>query len=64
MESLGREMEKAKQEIGLDDEPVKHRRGKYHCVNTGLSLGGGCKVCTVPLVLRPLLTKIHRDLAS
>lgn len=53
MESLAHEMDKAKREISLDGVETTHRRGGYHCVSTGLSLGGGSKVCTFRHVPQP-----------
>lgn len=37
-------MDEVKREVGSDDAEISHRRGSYHCVNTGISLGGGSKV--------------------
>lgn len=44
MQRLAHAMDRAKQEIGLDDTETPHRRGDYPCVSTGLSFGGGSKV--------------------
>jgi hypothetical protein len=40
MWSLACAMDEAKQQVGLEDQEANHRRGGYHCVNTGLSMGG------------------------
>ena len=64
MESLGHEMDKAKREIGLDGGEIAHRRGQYHCINTGLSLGSGSKVFVVSTLLQLHLTHFRRDLGS
>ena len=61
MESLAHEMDRAKREIGLDDRETIHRRGGYPCVSTGLSLGGGSTVCTLPHVPQPPLTAFRRN---
>ena len=35
----------AKETIRFNEGGVKHRRGRYPSVNTGISFGGGSKVC-------------------
>lgn len=53
MDSLAHAMTKARRKISRDKKGMAHRRGEYHCVGTGLSLGGGSKV-RVPSPLSPL----------
>jgi hypothetical protein len=60
MESLGAEMVKARHVFGPTDVEVKHRRGAYYAVNTGISLGGGSKASPLPLTFWTLLTPAQR----
>ena len=46
MQNLESAMDDTRRKIGLDKGGTPHRRGGYHCLNTGLSLGGGSKVRT------------------
>jgi len=45
MKQLAGLMGLAKDIVRFDEEDAKHRRGHYPSINTGISFGGGSKVC-------------------
>lgn len=46
MVSLAGIMNLTRDAMRFDDKEAKHRRGTYASVNTGISYGGGAKVCS------------------
>lgn len=58
MEQLTGIMSLTRDRMHFDDKEATHRRGFYASVNTGISYGGGAKVCSVAEPSRPSLTMV------